>query len=81
MKRLILNILVFGILGLFFGYLLFGKIAGDYISLKTLFQSSANPIEDLGRKISGIEKIRQNIIISGLAGGILGAVLYFVRKK
>ncbi|MFO7829490.1 MAG: hypothetical protein R6V23_12765 [Bacteroidales bacterium] len=81
MKRLILLILLFGILGLIFGYILFGKMGGEYINLKFLFQSAANPIESFGRKIAGIEKIRQNIIISGVAGGILGVILYYIRKK
>ncbi len=81
MKKLVILILLFGILGFIFGYIIFGRIGGEYISLKFLFQSPVNPLETFGRKISGIQEIKQNIVISGVAGAFLGVVLYFIRKK
>ncbi|HAN18934.1 MAG: hypothetical protein A2X13_11935 [Bacteroidetes bacterium GWC2_33_15] len=80
MKKTLILILLFGILGLVAGYFLFGKIGDEYVSLKTIFSNSSNAIESLGRKISGIEKMKQNILISGGVGGLLGLIIGF-RKK
>jgi predicted tellurium resistance membrane protein TerC len=82
------NIIIFGVvlavLGLLFGYLVFGKIAGEYVSVKTLFASSSGSvIKGLVQKVIGITTIRRNILISGgvglIAGVILGAA--FAMKK
>lgn len=81
MKKLILLVVLFGVLGLIFGYLFFGKIGGEYLNLKFLFQSPANPIESIGRKVAGIQEIKQNIFISGGVGAVIGIILYFIRKK
>lgn len=81
MKKYISFILIFGVIGLIFGYLLFGKIAGDYISLKTIFSSADNPFESLGRNISGLTSMKQNIFISGGIGAILGFIIAFIRRK
>jgi hypothetical protein len=81
MKKYITFILIFAIIGLLFGYLMFGKFAGEYISLNTIFSSSANAIEQFGRNISGLNSIKQNILISGGAGAILGFIIVFIRRK
>lgn len=80
MKKLIILILLFGILGFVAGYLLFGKIGGEYVHIKTIFSSSSNAIESLGRKIAGIEKIKQNILISGGVGGLGGLIIGLIKK-
>jgi len=54
-KMLILLIVLFGILGFIFGYLFFGKIGGEYLHIKFLFQWPANPIESFGRKVIGVQ--------------------------
>ena len=61
MKKVLLFILIFGIIGLIAGYLFFGKIAGDYVSLKTIFSSSGGALGNLGRQVGGIAKIKQNL--------------------
>jgi hypothetical protein len=81
MKKYITFILIFAIIGLVFGYLMFGKFAGDYISLNTIFSSSENAIEQFGRNISGLSTIKQNILISGAAGALLGFIVVFIRRK
>lgn len=81
MKKYITFILIFGIIGLLFGYLMFGKFAGEYISLNTIFSSSENAIEQFGRNISGLNTIKQNILISGAAGALLGFIIVFIRRK
>ena len=81
MKKYILYIVVFGIIGLIFGYLFFGKIAGEYVSLKTVFSTSKNAIESFGRSISGLAKMKQNILVSGALGAVIGFVIAFLKKK
>jgi len=55
MKKLILLVVLFGVLGLIFGYLFFGKIGGEYLHIIFLFQSPANIIESVGRKVIGVQ--------------------------
>ncbi|MBI9068856.1 MAG: hypothetical protein JEZ09_16285 [Salinivirgaceae bacterium] len=81
MKKLSVFILLFGILGLIIGYLYFGKIAGEYLSVNALFGNTGGSIGEFGRKLSGIQSIKQNIFISGGVGGVLGAVVYYLKKK
>ena len=80
MKKTLILILLFGILGLVAGYFLFGKIGGEYVYIKTIFSTSSNAIESLGRKIAGIENIKQNILISGGVGALVGLIIG-LRKK
>lgn len=81
MKKTILFVIAFGILGLIVGYVLFGKIAGEYASLKAIFGANGNAFESFGRKISGLTQIKHNILISGGIGLILGLVIKYVKKK
>ncbi len=81
MKKFIVYILIFGIIGLLFGYLFFGKIAGEYVQLKTIFSSSQNALESFGRGVAGLTKMKQNILISGGVGAVVGFVVAFLRKK
>lgn len=81
MKRTIIFILIFIIIGLVLGYLIFGRIAGEYVSLDVIFSSSENALESFGRSISGIQEMKQNILISGGAGGILGLILSLIGRK
>ena len=81
MKNPIASIIIFAIIGLVLGYLIFGRISGDYVSISTIFKSSSGALESFGRKLAGISKMRQNILISGGIGGIVGYVVYLIRKK
>lgn len=75
MKKSVIYIVVFAIIGLIIGYLIFGRIQGEYLALNTIFGNSENVIESLGRKVAGLETIKQNILISGGAGVLLGFIL------
>jgi hypothetical protein len=81
MKNPIASIIIFAVIGLVLGYLIFGRISGDYVSISTIFKSSSGALESFGRKLAGISKMRQNILISGGIGGIVGYVVYLIRKK
>jgi hypothetical protein len=84
MKNIFVLILIFGILGIVVGYLLFAKIGGEYISLKYLF-NSGGALQSLGEKFLGIDElkqnIKQNVMISGGVGGIVGLFVYYILKK
>lgn len=81
MKKTGFLIIIFAIIGLILGYLIFGRIAGEYVSLDTIFQDSNNVIEKLGRNISGLKEMKQNILITGGAGGLLGLIISLFRRK
>ncbi len=81
MQKKILTILILAIIGLVIGYLLFGKIGGEYIDVSTIFSNSGGDFGSFGRKLTGISKIRNNILISGGVGAVIGVVLIFVKKK
>jgi hypothetical protein len=81
MKKNLLSIAAFTVLGLIVGYAWFGKWAGDYVSLKTLFSFGGNSIQSAFRSISGIEDMRNKILLCGAAGAVVGMLLTFRLKK
>ncbi len=81
MKKLIIFILVFVIIGFITGYFLFGKIGNHYISIESLLDLSGGGLEKFGKKLTGVQGIRKDILISGLAGAILGVIIGYFRKK
>ena len=81
MKKSVTLIVVFAIIGLVLGYLIFGRISGEYVGLDVIFNQSDNAIESLGRQLAGIQKMKQNILISGGGGAIVGFVISLIRKK
>ena len=80
-KKTLTYVILFAIIGLIIGYLIFGKVGNDYVSLKTIFRFSKSGIESFGRGISGLTRIKQNIFISGGAGAVIGIILSVIRKK
>ena len=80
MKKALILVLVFAILGLFAGYFIFGKIGDEYLSLKTVFGSSSK-VGSFLKDISGIAKIRQNIFISGGVGALIGLIIGLRKGK
>jgi len=94
MSKMIILILLFFIIGLSVGYAIFGQAGDSYIpiknfvtfkgnhdtnTLKGVMQSLGNSI---GETLLDMKTRRRNILITGLAGGLLGAVLYgFTQKK
>jgi len=76
----VIIIAVLGIIGLAVGYALFGKLGGEYVSLETLFSFGGNRLQGAFRSISGIEDMRNKVLLSGAAGGVVGLLLAFRRK-
>ena len=81
MKKPVLFIVVFAIIGLIVGYLIFGRISGEYVDLNLIFQQADSGIETFGRKLSGIATMKQNILISGGVGAVVGFVVSLLSKK
>jgi hypothetical protein len=80
-QRTTLRISAFAVLGLIVGYALFGKLGGEYVSLKTLFSFGGNAIFRAFQSISGLEDMRNRILLCGVAGGVIGILATFRLKK
>ncbi len=81
MKRNLVSIAAFAALGLIVGYAVFGKWGGQYVSLKTLFSFGGNAIQDAFRSISGLDDMRNKILLCGIAGAVMGALLSLKLRK
>ena len=81
MYRNILSVSAFAVLGLIIGYAIFGKLLGDYVSLKTLFSFGGNAFHRVFQSVSGIEDIRNRILLSGVAGAVAGLLFTFKLKR
>ncbi|MFA7399161.1 MAG: hypothetical protein WCZ98_01645 [Sideroxydans sp.] len=77
----ILLTVAFALSGLIVGYLFFGKWGGEYVSMKTLFTFGGNGFQSALRSISGIEDMRNKILICGAAGAAVGLLLSFRSKS
>ena len=80
MRRILTSTIVLGIVGLVAGYFLFGKVGNSYIGLKALLMPSDSLLSKVGNTLRGVESMRQNILLSGGAGAVIGAVLGVVRR-
>ena len=49
MPKIIIVTLIVAIVGLGFGYLVFGKFGGEYVELSTLLKPSKNVLQDIAR--------------------------------
>ena len=79
-KRMI-YIAAFAMLGLIAGYLFFGKYAGEYMNLKTLFSFGENRIQSAFRAIAGIDEVRNRILLCGAIGAMVGLLFPIKTKK
>jgi hypothetical protein len=80
-KKNLISIVAFAVLGLIVGYAIFGKWAGDYVSLKTLFTFGGNAFHRAFQSVTGIEDMRNKILLCGAAGAVVGVLLTFRLKK
>ena len=75
MRRTIVLILLLGVIGLVVGYWIFARTEGGYISLEALLRPTRHVLDELFRKVTGIETMRRNILLSGAVGAGVGLVL------
>ena len=79
--KAILIPLFFTFIGLVIGYWFFGKFAGEHLSLSTLFGFGGNAFQNIFQSISGIEAMRNKILLCAVAGTSLGLLVSFKLKK
>ena len=68
------------IVGLVIGYLIFGKVNGNMISLKTLCLPASNGIKKLASKAADLGSIRLKILACGAAGAVFGYIFGKMKK-
>ena len=76
-QRTILSVSAFTVFGLIVGYAVFGKLGGEYVSLKTLFSFGGNALFRAFQSISGLEDMRNKILLCGVAGAVVGILATF----
>jgi len=74
------SIFIFTLIGLIVGYAIFGKWGGEYVSLQTLFSFGGNAVQGTFRALTGIENMRNKVLLCGAAGAAVGLVLALKRK-
>lgn len=77
----ILSIVAFAVFGLIVGYAIFGKFAGEYVNLRTVFTFGGNAFHRAFQSVTGIEDMRNKILLCGAAGAVIGVLLTFRLKK
>ena len=70
-------IVIFGIIGLFAGYLLFGKGVG----IMTLLETPKGLLGATWDKATGNQAIRQNILIAGGVGALVGLMMSLAGRR
>ena len=80
-RRIILFVIILGVIGFAAGYLIFGRVGGEYLSLREVFQPAESILEEIGETITGIQNARRNIWISGAVGGALGVIVGAVARR
>ena len=73
------RVIYLGILGLVVGYLIFGRVGGEFVSVFDLINPPQNLLEEMTQTMTGLKEIRQNILISGAVGAALGLVVTLIK--
>ena len=68
------KIIFLGLLGLVIGYGIFARSGGEFIPVLNLITPPQNALEEMTQTLTGLKKIRQNILIAGAVGAGLGLV-------
>jgi len=72
-------ILIGAVIGMAIGYGIFGKIAGHYVSLDSLFSFGGNAFQSAWSSVSGLAEMRNKILLCGAGGAVVGFLL--ARRK
>ncbi len=77
MKTIVTTALAVGILGLVAGYLIFARDGGGYMNPIQVFFPGSDLLSQIGDTLSGGERIRRNVLLSGAVGAVVGAAFRF----
>jgi hypothetical protein len=80
-QKNIISILAFAVLGLIIGYSVFGKIAGEYVNVGTVFTFGGNAFHRAFQSVTGIVDMRNKILLCGAAGAVIGFLATYRFKK
>lgn len=81
MRNPIVSALLFGVLGLVVGYLIFGRTGGSFVPVLDLIRLPDNIFQELGQAVRGIREIRRNILIAGGVGLGVGLLYSALRRR
>lgn len=76
----LVSIVLFTVAGLAVGYAVFGKWGGEYVDVQTLFTFGGNRVQGALRSLTGLEDMRNKVLLCGAAGAVAGLLLAFRRK-
>jgi hypothetical protein len=80
-SKIVPSVVLFGVLGLVAGYLIFGRVAGSYVPLQSLIMPAEGGLARFGQALRGIPEIRRNILVTGAAGAVVGAIYATVVRR
>ena len=79
--KVIVFLILFALLGLVVGYVIFAKVQDKYISPEHFFTKQEGVRGYLSAKILNLEERRRNIFISGAVGAIVGLFFGVITAK
>ena len=81
MRNPVASALVFAVVGLVVGYLIFGRVGGGFVPVMDLIQVPENLFQRLGEAARGIQDIRRNILLAGGVGLAVGVLYSALRRR
>lgn len=83
MKNVLLLAVVFGIVGLVIGYLIFARVpvTGELIAIRNLIEPPKNIVGEIFSELAQLREIRRNILYTGAGGVVVGAILGVVVSR
>ena len=81
MRNVLVLGVVFGVVGLVVGYLIFGRAFGELVPIVDIFRPADGLFDEIGGAFRGIKEMRQSILVSGGVGIVFGVVLGAFLKR
>jgi len=79
--KTVVFLILFALLGLIVGYVIFAKVQDKYISPEHFFTKQEGVRDYISAKILNLEQRRRNILISGAVGAIVGLFFGAITSK
>lgn len=84
--RYVIFAIVFALIGLAVGYLIFARVQGHYVPIKNIFFPAGDFMGKVGQLFTtplfaDVETIRKNILILAAAGGAVGLVVAAISGR